>query len=508
MNSSPADATTPCASGPIAVPDSLEPTDDLLRAISGVLDVREVFPLVAQIANRALPHACLTLVARDARGTVIAEERSSADCPDDHANGLAAPREPWLVRDLEQYGPQAREPFHARLVAAGYRSLLRVRTTGQERAVSLGFFSKQVGAYSSGDVPLAQRIAEVIALAVSHEHLAGVKCAGAAARARGERLDERVRGVLHAAGPQGDAGKVVGQSPDWRQVLRKATQVAVTDATVFIRGESGTGKEVVARFIHRASPRKNGPFVAINCAALPDHLLESELFGYERGAFTGAHQAKPGQVELASSGVLFLDEVSEMSSAAQAKLLRFLQEREFRRLGGTRVIQANVRVIAASNRDLHRAVAERTFREDLYYRLQVFDIHLPPLRDRREDIPVLAGAFLQEFNRAGCPSAGISDEALALLTRYDWPGNVRQLRHALERAAILCEGGPIAPEHLSLRPNGVPPTRSTDLSNVERRTIEQVLQDADGNKSKASRRLGITRTQLYGRMRKYALETN
>src|ERR1700681_4652905 len=243
---------------------------------------------------------------------------------------------------------------------------------------------------------------------------------------------------------EGQSGplRVVGQSPEWRQVLRKATQVAWTDTTVFLQGESGTGKEVVARFIHRASPRKNGPFVAINCAALPEQLLESELCGYERGAFTGAHQAKAGQIELASTGVLFLDEVSEMSSMAQAKLLRVLQEREFRRLGGTRLVRADVRVIAASNRDLHRAVADGTFREDLFYRLQVFDIRIPPLRERRGDIPLLTDAFLQDFHRStGCAAAGLTPDALEVLLSYEWPGNVRELHNALERAAILCDGG-------------------------------------------------------------------
>jgi ferredoxin len=181
---------------------------------------------------------------------------------------------------------------------------------------------------------------------------------------------------------------VLGHSAAWCDVLKKATQVAATEATTLLQGESGTGKEVVARFIHRNSPRKHGPFVAINCAALPETLLESELFGYERGAFTGANLAKPGQIELAAGGVLFLDEVSEMSPSAQAKFLRVLQEREFQRLGGTRPVKANVRVIAATNRDLCEAVEDGTFRQDLYYRLEVFDIQLPPLRERRADIPV------------------------------------------------------------------------------------------------------------------------
>src|SRR3984893_2060347 len=197
---------------------------------------------------------------------------------------------------------------------------------------------------------------------------------GGDARMHADRLDSRIRNLTEASERQPIPFRVIGQSPEWRQVLTKATQVAVTHTTVFLQGESGTGKGLLARFIHRASPRKNGPFVAINCAALPEHFFESELFDYERGAFTGAQQAKAGLIELASTGVLFLDEVGEMSPMAQAKLLRVLQEREFRRLGGTRIYKANIRVIASSNRDLRRAVADGSFREDLFYRLQVFDI--------------------------------------------------------------------------------------------------------------------------------------
>ena len=243
---------------------------------------------------------------------------------------------------------------------------------------------------------------------------------GMNARARADRLDARIQSAARGR----DGGRpAIGQSAEWKDVLRKATQVAATEATVLLQGESGTGKEVVARFIHRASPRKAGPFVAINCAALPDHLLESELFGYERGAFTGAQQPKPGQIELASGGVLFLDEVTEMSAAAQAKLLRVLQEREFQRLGGTRLLKANVRVIAATNRDLRDAVTRGAFREDLYYRLQVFDIQMPPLRERTRDIPLLVEAFLQDIGRAiGRPAAGLTPEAKEMLVKYPLAG--------------------------------------------------------------------------------------
>ena len=315
--------------------------------------------------------------------------------------------------------------------------------------------------------------------------------------------------------------RVVGNSPSWRQALTEATQVAPTETTVLLLGESGTGKEVVARLIHRASARRDAPFVALNCAALPEQLLEAELFGYERGAFTGATQSKPGQLEQAAGGVLFLDEVAEMSVSAQAKFLRVLQEREFQRLGGTRVLTTDARIVAATNRDLLKAMEREHFREDLYYRLNVFAIRLPPLRERRDDVLPLTEAFVEEIGRSiGRPPAGISREARQALLDYHWPGNVRELRNILERAAILCDGGLIAAEHLALRPPSPPPavqpplstSRSTnsaapnDLKSVERALIAQAMKDARFNKSEAARALGLTRAQLYVRLRQHGLD--
>ena len=305
-----------------------------------------------------------------------------------------------------------------------------------------------------------------------------------------------------------DAGRQneipIGNSPAWCEVITRATQVAATEVTTCLQGESGTGKEVIARFIHQRSPRARGPFIAINCAALPEQLLESELFGFERGAFTGAQQSKPGQIELAAGGVLFLDEVTEMSPAAQAKFLRVLQEREFLRLGGTRPVRVNVRLIAATNRDLDEAVARGEFRADLYYRLNVFDIRIPPLRHRPDDILPLADGFLREL-------AGVTTEltpaAMDALLHHEWPGNVRELRNVLERALILCDGPLIEAEHLSLRARkDVSLSRITDLETLEKRAIERAMRDTDGNKVRAAKQLGISRMQLYGRLRKFGFE--
>jgi transcriptional regulator with PAS, ATPase and Fis domain len=295
--------------------------------------------------------------------------------------------------------------------------------------------------------------------------------------------------------------------------------VAQTETTVLLTGESGTGKEVVARFIHHGSRRSDGAFIAINCAALPDQLLESELFGHERGAFTGAVAAKPGRIEQANGGVLFLDEVGEMAPTVQAKLLRVLEEREFLRLGGTKLLHADIRVIAATNRDLHAAMRRNEFREDLYYRLGVFEIVLPPLRERLDDILELAYAFLEELGETvGRPAAGISREAKEQLLAYSWPGNVRELRNAVERAVILADGAQIRSEHLPVphaRPSSSPttvdastvslPSGGVNLEALERSLVAKALTQARYNKTRAAKLLGLTRAQLYSRIEKYGL---
>ena len=419
---------------------------ELLRELAVTNRVDAALPRLSAIVSKMLPHDALRMACFDERGRPLVNA-STADVPDMMASDI----DEVIIDDLRAGTLGASVAPHAteRLVGAGYRSVLGVSTRAPEPLVRVAFWSKRPLAFNRTHVPLARRIAYHLGLGASRPELGTVTHRIDDERA--PRLDAGVqRGVDRLQ--EGSHLRVVGESVEWREVLRKATQVAATHTTVLIGGESGTGKEVVARFIHAASVRKSGPFVALNCAALPEQLLESELFGYERGAFTSAQQAKPGQVELASGGVLFLDEVSEMSLSAQAKFLRVLQEREFQRLGGTRLLKANIRVIAATNRDLRKAVERGDFREDLFYRLGVFDIQIPPLRERPSDIVPLSETFLQEIGRSfGRPAAGLTREARQALLQYDWPGNVRELRNVLERAAILCEGAPIGTSHLTLR---------------------------------------------------------
>jgi len=316
----------------------------------------------------------------------------------------------------------------------------------------------------------------------------------------------------------GRLDELVGRSPAMLQIYRLVDQVAPTNASVMITGESGTGKEVVARAIHRLSPRAARPLVAINCAAIPRELLESELFGHERGSFTGATAARTGCFEQAHGGSLLLDEIGDMPADLQSKLLRALENRSFRRVGGEREIQVDVRIIAATNANLDALVEERSLREDLFFRLNVFPIQVPSLRERQEDIPVLADHFLQLHLREN-PSrvVGFSDAALRRMMVYSWPGNVRELRNVVQRAAILCPQEEIQPEHLpaglrsgepSVRPagRGVFVPSGTGLDEAERAIILDTLRVCGGNKPRAAEVLGISLKTLYTRLNRYGAE--
>jgi DNA-binding NtrC family response regulator len=304
--------------------------------------------------------------------------------------------------------------------------------------------------------------------------------------------------------------RLVGSSPVMRKVVALIEKVAAPNATVLVRGASGTGKELVARALHTNSPRRTRPLVTINCAALQENLLESELFGHEKGAFTGAVTAKPGLVEVAEGGTLFIDEIGEMAPGLQAKLLRVLEDGHYRRVGGTRELNADVRVVAATNRDLAEELKNGRFREDLFYRLNVVSIYLPPLRERRSDIPELIEHFLTS-RQIGPLRSCVDAEAMKALMAYSWPGNVRELANVLERAQILAENHLITLEDLpeNVLVSAATPEQTGDprhLREVERRHVQTVLQEEKGNKVQAARVLGISRRSLYRLIEKYHLE--
>ncbi len=335
-------------------------------------------------------------------------------------------------------------------------------------------------------------------------------------------LNRDVAELRSKAGRNGNspAGRVIGTSGPMLEVFKMIGKVAETDSTVLICGESGTGKELVAEAIHKYSQRKAKRFVVVNCAALPEHLLESELFGHERGAFTDAVARKVGRFELAEGGTIFLDEIGELSPSLQAKLLRVLQERTFERVGGTETIAGNFRVLAATNRDLEATVAEKLFREDLFYRLNVVRISVPPLRERRSDIVTLAEHFLHRYSEEnGLSAVGFSDDSILMLQAYSFPGNVRELENMVERAVVMARGRVVMPNHFPSRvetgQSGSPSQAQIELftlpfhkavAELEKRLIKEALRDAAGNKTEAANRLQINRRLLYKKMVDYEIK--
>lgn len=323
--------------------------------------------------------------------------------------------------------------------------------------------------------------------------------------------------LRHQIRDQLGRAQVIGSSPAWRRVCDLIEQVAPSQATVLLTGESGTGKELVAGLLHRLSARAERPFIVLNAAALPATLLEAELFGYEKGAFTGALQRKPGHFELADGGTLFLDEIGDMPPEVQVKLLRVLQDGTFQRLGGTRALQVDVRVVAATNKNLTQEVATQRFRHDLYYRLNVITIHLPPLRERRQDIPLLATHFLRLYAQENHKEVtGIQPEALQRLQTYAWPGNVRELENVMERAVVLTQGATVTTADLSLEDHQLEALRlptedcfvlpaDATLAQVERETIVQALKRRHGNRQATARQLAIGVSTLYRKLKDYEI---
>jgi len=321
------------------------------------------------------------------------------------------------------------------------------------------------------------------------------------------RLREELKDRFHPS-------NIIGNSREMQAVFDLILQISRVDTTILIRGESGTGKELVANAIHYHSHRADRPFIKVNCAALPETVIESELFGHEKGAFTGAVSQRKGRFELADGGTIFLDEIGDLSAATQAKLLRVLQEKSFERVGGVRTIQVNVRIITATHRDLEHLIEVGQFREDLYYRLNVFPIHLPPLRKRKTDILLLADHFVEKYNALYHTSVRrISTPAIDMMMSYHWPGNVRELENCIERAVLLSRDGVIHGHHLpptlqTAEASGTRPQNTLEdaLANVERELILDALKDARGNMSKAARRLGITERMMGLRVRKYRID--
>jgi formate hydrogenlyase transcriptional activator len=410
--------------------------------------------------------------------------------------------EPIRTTDLKDSPPFLE---HAALLEEGIRAAVSVPMTVKSKVIgTLNVGSRVPGRYGQGEVSLLAAIAEQVALALenllAYEEIAALK-----ARLQEENvyLQEEVR-------TEAAFGDVVGESPAILGALANVRKVATTDSTVLITGETGTGKELIVRAIHALSRRKDTVLVKVNCAALPAGVIESELFGHEKGAFTGALTRKVGRFELANRGTLFLDEVGDLPLELQAKLLRVLQEGEFERVGGTQTLKVDVRLIAATNRDLERAVSEERFRADLYYRLNVFPIPLPPLRERRQDIPRLARHFAMFYAaKMGKPVGPLSADVLDRLAAYGWPGNVRELQNVIERAVILSSKSRFElPDLLAPRAGGSPPSRPPSLEDVERQHIVATLEETgwrvSGDRG-AAKILGLKRTTLEARMKKLGI---
>jgi DNA-binding NtrC family response regulator len=423
-------------------------------------------------------------IARDGREAIAAIDESSIDL---------------VVTDLRMPPPDGMAVLaHCRALAVPPEVVMMTAHGSVSNAVA----AMRAGAYDYLTKPF--ELDEVVALAARVADLIDTRRETHALRAENARLVEKL----------GDAGAafdgIIGESEVMREVFALARKVADSDATVLIRGESGTGKGRIARAIHAASPRNSRPFVKINCGALPETLLESELFGHEKGAFTGAVKQKPGRFELAEGGTVFLDEIGEISPAVQVKLLQVLEEKRFVRVGGTETLTCDVRLLAATHRDLERMIPAGEFRQDLFYRLNVFPIEMPPLRVRGNDRALLVRRYLESRGRE--PEA-IDREAMRLLLGYDFPGNVRELENLLERAIILAgDRGITRADFPSLAPTGSAPPPALEipeeglsLDEVERRLIEQAIEKAGGNKSQAARLLGVTRRTLYSRMEKHGM---
>jgi formate hydrogenlyase transcriptional activator len=444
-------------------------------------------------------------------------EPPAAFAVEDDPGGLVVQtQQPLILSSLAEAARWPRYLERVRPLGANSVCILPL-TTARQRLGTLVFVSKQPAAYDDADLDFLQRLAKQVAVAFENA-LAFDRIEALKEQLEKEKvyLEEEIR-------TDNNFEDIVGESAALRRVLKEVQTVAPTDSTVLIHGETGTGKELIARALHQLSPSRQRTFVKLNCAAIPSGLLESELFGHEKGAFTGAIAQKAGRFELAHQGTLFLDEVGDIPLELQPKLLRVLQEQEFERLGGTKTIRVRVRLVAATNRDLPRMVRDGQFRSDLYYRLNVFPIALPPLRERPEDIPRLVRHFTQKFaRRMGRRMETIPADAMDALVRYPWPGNVRELENVIERAVILSPGTALqvpvgdlkaAPSPLPLSPGGRGvgvrgPDGHASLAQAEREHILRILGETDwvlGGPRGAAARLGMKRTTLQSKMKKLGI---
>ncbi|MFZ0772803.1 MAG: sigma 54-interacting transcriptional regulator [Candidatus Sulfotelmatobacter sp.] len=487
--------------------------EEVGRLLAVKWDVREIFPYLSAYLRRVLrqEYAALSLrdeksgqLVRQAMDFPLRKSRSpgaEANAPKDPGGKAFQDRAPLILDKKDMHGYKSGLTDH--LLTEGLQSLCCVpliRPKGPLGVLVLG--STRVDAFKTDDLTLLNQVAAQLAIALENAGTAReVKLLRSRLGQEKRYLEDETRTPLHFEG-------IAGESPALRKVLDQVAIVADSDATVLLLGETGTGKGLIARALHQAGKRRDKPFVTLNCAAIPTGLLESELFGHEKGAFTGAVRQKVGRLELADTGTLFLDEIGEISSEVQPKLLRVLQDHEFERLGGTKTIKVDLRLIAATNRDLAKSVAEKHFRSDLFYRLNVFPIRMPPLRERREDIPVLVRYFIRKFAaKMGRVIETVPSETMNALINWNWAGNVRELENFIERSVILSEGTALQAPLAELRADS-PGAVDRSLESTEREHIIRVLRECGGiisGRHGAARRLGIKRTTLQSKMERLGI---
>jgi len=503
---------------------------EVSRVLAASLDVGNIFEQLGAVVQRVLDFDFMIVRPVGASGTLLPSTLQVGDAPpelqsehtlDDYSFGVRL-----VAQEIVRLGDARSEldPSFAgdrEVLERDVRSLIVAPLVfGATIGGLLAFVKHHPDWFDEGDAEVTAGIAAQMVVALQHQRLAEEQQRLAAAEQHSRRLERRVERLRGALAEHYGFDSIVGRSAAFREALDQAALVAGQETTVLLTGESGTGKELVARAIHYASRRTDGPFVAVNCAALPETLAESELFGHERGAFTGADRLKRGRFELAAGGTLFLDEIGDLTPAVQAKLLRVLQERQYERVGGTTSLRADVRLITATNRDLEQRVETGTFRADLYYRLAVFGIHLPALREREGDVLVLADYFLRTLGeRMGRRQSRLSDQTRQVLLAHAWPGNIRELQNAIERALIAADGRTISPTHLGIGGHGSvaagvpssPPIPAGSVSTtqplveVEKQAVVDALRRAKGNKARAAAALGLSRGAFYRRLQRFGL---